>query len=182
MTDSRPRPQYGEYATPEVQAKAMGMRHAPTTPLVRRPEPAGAQPVATAPAVPAATASGAPTGQINRIVTVALLALGLINVLASIGSYLALPDTIQSVYNQLGAGKYTSAALASALGIVAVAMGAVFWLVTALISVQRLRRGRTAWWVPLVGAAATFIALAIIMSIAVLSDPAFAAYSTTVGS
>ena len=49
MTDSRPRPQYGEYATPEEQAKAIGSP-APTAP--DRTAPDSSAPESTAPASP----------------------------------------------------------------------------------------------------------------------------------
>jgi hypothetical protein len=32
------------------------------------------------------------------------------------------------------------------------------------------------WWVPLVGAALLFVAIAIVMTVAVISDPAFVSY------
>jgi hypothetical protein len=48
MSDPRPRPQYGEYATPEVQAKAMGIS-LPTTPDSATSASSGAAATAGAP-------------------------------------------------------------------------------------------------------------------------------------
>jgi len=53
MTDPRPRPQYGEYATPEEQAKAMGISAPATAPV----DPAAT--TSTAATSPAATTSAA---------------------------------------------------------------------------------------------------------------------------
>jgi hypothetical protein len=159
MTEQRPRPQYGEYATPQVQAEAMGL---PT-------------------AVPPSVSAERPVtvrrpGQANRIVTLTLLALGLVNVVLSVGNYLDLPGSIQTVYDQMGLGTYTSTALASSLGVVALVLSVVIWLTTAAVSALLLRRHRLSWWVPVVGAALLFIAIAIVMTVAVISDPAFLAY------
>lgn len=159
MTEQRPRPQYGEYATPQVQAEAMGL------PSAVPPSVPAQQPVAVR-----------RPGQANLIVTITLLALGLVNIATSVRSYLDLPGSIQGVYDQLGYGTYTSTALASSLGIVALALSVVMWLATAAVSALLLRRNRLSWWVPLVGGALQFLAIAIVMMVAVVSDPAFLAY------
>jgi hypothetical protein len=169
MTDQRPRPQYGEYATPQAQAQAMGLS-----------SPGHAPAPAAGPAAPTAAGAAAPTargrrGQANLVVTVALLALGLVNVATSIGSYLDLPGAIQTVYDQLGYGTYTADALAHSLGILAVVLSVVIWLATAAVCALLIRKHRLSWWVPLVGAAVLFVAIAIVMTVAVASDPAFAA-------
>ena len=182
MTDSRPRPQYGEYATPEVQAKAMGLPAVAPDPPAGTPTPAP-EPVnsATEWDTPAAKRVAPRGGLVNQIVTLALLALGLVNVLSGISTYLSLPTLIQTAYDQLGVGRYTATALASMLGIVAIAVSATVWTVTAWICVRLLRRARMSWWVPLLGAAVTALALAVILSVAVLSDPAFSAYTAGLG-
>ncbi|HUG50716.1 MAG TPA: DUF6264 family protein [Terrimesophilobacter sp.] len=172
MTEQRPRPQYGEYATPQVQAQAMGL-----------PTPAHAVPSVPPPVPDARPAdTGHRRQQTNLIVTVTLLALGLVNVGMSVGSYGNLGATIQTVYDTLGYGTYTSGALAASLGIVAIVVSVVVWLVTAAVSALLLRKHRVSWWVPLVGATLVFVAIAIIMTVAVVSDPAFMTYLDTVGS
>jgi hypothetical protein len=160
MTEQRPRPQYGEYATPQVQAEAMGLPSAVPPPSVLAERPVAVR----------------RPGQANRIVTLMLLALGLVNVVLSAGNYLDLPGSIQTVYDQMGLGTYTSTALASSLGVVALVLSLVIWLTTAAVSALLLRRHRLSWWVPVVGAALLFIAIAIVMTVAVISDPAFLTY------
>jgi hypothetical protein len=101
--DSRPRPAYGEYATPEAQAKAMGFSHPVGSPVPGAPAAplhSVAPPIASSPADSIAARSGRP---VNRVVTIALLTLGLLNILASASSYLNLPATLQTIYAN-GAG------------------------------------------------------------------------------
>jgi hypothetical protein len=157
MTEPRPRPQYGEYATPQVQAEAMGLPSA-VPPSVQRP-----------------IAVRRP-GQANLIITLTLLALGLVNIAMSVRNYLDLPGSIQTVYDQMELGTYTSTSLASSLGVLALVLSVVIWLATAAVSALLLRRHRLSWWVPLVGAALLFVAIAIVMTVAVISDPAFVSY------
>lgn len=174
MTEPRPRPQYGEYATPQAQAEAMGLpspAHAtPTVPMastrhqeVRAVEPAHRR------------------EQTNLIVTVTLLALGLVNIGMSFSSYSQLGVTIQSVYDRLGYGTYTPGALAASLGVVAIAVSVVVWLATAAVSVLLIRKHRVSWWVPLAGAVLLFVAIAVIMTVAIVSDPSFTAYLDKLG-
>ena len=174
MTEQRPRPQYGEYATPQAQAEAMGL-----------PSPAHATPTVSLP--PARPQVARPVDAVHRreqtnlVVTVTLLALGLVNIGMSINSYGHLGVTIQSVYDRLGYGTYTSSALAASLGVVAIVVSVVVWLVTAAGSVLLIRKHRLSWWVPLVGAALLFVAIAVIMTVAVVSDPSFLAYLDAMG-
>jgi hypothetical protein len=172
MTDPRPRPKYGEYATPQAQAEAMGL---PTPANAGVPAAAGA-----VPATPVVTRVRQP-GQVNVIATVVLLAIGLLNIATSFSSYLDLPATIQSVYSRLDYGTYTSIALASSLGVVVAVLSVLIWISTAAVSALLLKRHRLAWWVPVAGAGLLFVVVAIVMTVAVLSDPAFSAYLAKVG-
>jgi hypothetical protein len=172
MTEKRPRPQYGEYATPQAQAEAMGL-----------PSPAHAVPTVPQSAPDALPAdAGDRRAQTNLIVTVTLLALGLVNIGMSVGSYGNLGATIQTVYDRLGYGTYTSGALAASLGVVAIVVSVVVWLATAAVSALLIRKHKLSWWVPLAGATLQFVAIAIIMTVAVVSDPAFMTYLDRMGS
>jgi hypothetical protein len=172
MTEQRPRPQYGEYATPQAQAEAMGLP-SPAHAVPRVPQPVqDVRPVD----------AGHRRQQTNLIVTVTLLALGLVNIGMSIGSYGNLGATIQTVYDRLGYGTYTSGALAASLGVVAIVVSVVVWLATAAVSALLIRKHKVSWWVPLAGATLQFVAIAIIMTVAVVSDPAFMTYLDTMGS
>jgi len=188
------RPAYGEYATPEEQAKARG----PVAPAGPPPAPdaAGrdatsqdAVPTWTVPAWSAASSGRAQDGATaaerpgppaprtaDRIVTVVLLSLGLLNVLWGIPGFLSLASTLQAAYDQMGVGQYGAGELAGTLGVVAVVSQLLIWAATAWGSVRRMRRGRLSWWVPLVGAAVAFIVVMLVFTIAIVSDPAFTAY------
>ncbi|WP_141879566.1 DUF6264 family protein [Homoserinimonas aerilata] len=196
--DSAGRPAYGERATPEEQAKARGFA-APAAgePSAVIPDATGSRvtpdgsrdsvPAWSVPAWPAsapasAAAPRAESGQqpaprkADRIVTIVLLSLGLLNVLWGIPGFLSLANTLQLAYDQMGVGQYGAAGLAGTMGVVAIVSQLVIWAATAWGSLQRMKRGRLAWWVPLVGAAVAFIVVAVVFTIAILADPTFMAY------
>lgn len=162
------RPEYGEYASAEDQAKAIARSQPPGVPA---PEP---PPGATAGPTPsAAPASG---GMLDRLVTVVLLALGLVYLIGGAGGYLDLATTLDTVYAQFGIGEYTPTPATSAFGIAFVASQAVIWLSAAVWSYRRLSRGRRSWWVPVLGAVATFLVTVTLFGALLAKDPAFLAY------
>lgn len=175
--DDRPRPEYGEYATPQEQAKAIA-KSQPLPPRAEQPVEGRAAPVPP----PAIGPSGTPVargGSADRFATLLLLALGLVYLVGGSPSYLALPATLDTVYQQWGIGSYAATGFASAIGIVVVVSQAVIWVVIAVIAIRRLRSSRSSWWVPVVGAVATFVVTVILMAIVIMSDPAFTAYLTS---
>ncbi len=221
MSDERPRPEYGEYSSPEEQLARMGeaadaapaaeppahdaalippalQPPAPPAPgslgplpLLDQPPaglpPFGARPfggagapgaLGSAPAVafaPPRRSAGAILA--DRIVTVALLAYGLITVLTGIPQYLDLAGIANQSFAAAGIpGEFTSTAQSDALGVTAAFILAIGFALTAWIAVRRLRRGRVAWWVPLIGFVLTFIPIAICLSVALMGDPAFIDY------
>lgn len=184
MSDSRPSPRYGEYATPEEQAKAMGVH--PAKPVVEPSAPPGMQAPARAraaavrgAAAPHPTADDARRARGSRdlVTTVTLLAIGLVWVLMSIPGAANLPDTLNRTYELQGyTGDHGPVALASTLGLFMNISSIVVWGVTCAVSVALLRRHRRAWYVPLIGAVvAGAIALALTL-VAMLSDPGLVAY------
>lgn len=166
MTD---RPQYGEYATPEEQRRLAGL---PPADAVAEASVA-ATPVPTR-AAPAARPTGRPW---NRIITIALLAYGVVNVFMTGMSYLNLPDLMNQSMQILGIeGQFTNFAQGRVWGTVATIVLVVGWVVTALLSIRRLRRGKLTWWVPLVGAAVTMLVASFCIAVPMMGDPAFIAY------
>lgn len=165
MTSPAPEPpRYGAYATPEQQALARG---------TELPAPEVMSPAA---AVPAA---GVKSRRGDRIAALALLAFGFINVVTGIPGWLRLPDSLQLAYDQLGVGEYRSVELASALGIAALITQVVLWLAALGITVALIRAGRLSWWVPLVAGVVAVLATSVLIGIAIVSDPGFAASLTT---
>ncbi|MBS0023548.1 DUF6264 family protein [Microbacterium paraoxydans] len=170
MTDQRPR--YGEIATPEEQRLARGL------PLVDEPAPPAAVPPSApvAPA-PASTAAAPRRHPVDRIVTIALLAYGLVNVVVTGLSYLDIGRVMNETMAILGIeGEFTNYAMGRPWGTVAAIVLALGWCITAALSLRRLRRGRLTWWLPVVGAIATVIVVSLCLAVPMMNDPAFIAY------
>lgn len=158
--DRRPRPQFGELA-PE------GWSWQP-------PQPEQADRNPTPPPPPAPAPGGVPRW--DRAVTMTLLILGLLGATFAASVLIALPDAVQLLYTQQNLGTYVPAASVAPLLTLGMVLQCLIWLVTAGISVWLLVRGRRAFWVPLVGAAVSLVALFVVMSIAITSDPTLLDY------
>jgi len=166
---ARPRPQYGEYATPEEQRAR-----------IQEPAPWQVEPVApimTDAPVDAAPAAPPVTGKrqhpVDRIVTFALLAYGLVNVLSSIPAFLDYGAYAETMLAMLGVDvQLSDAAAGDAWGIAAVLVLAIGWCVTAALSIWSMRRGRLTWWIPLVGGIVFSSAAGALMAAPLMNDPA----------
>lgn len=168
MTDQRP--QYGEIATLEEQRRAAGL------------PPLDAMPVAEeSPVAPEASTTEPPrragSNPVDRFVTIALLAYGLVNVVVTGLSYLDFSTAMNEVLRAVGAdGEFTNFAQGKLWGTMAAVVLAAGWSLTAYFSIRRLRGGRRAWWVPLVGAAVTLFVASICAAVPLMNDPAFVAF------
>lgn len=165
------RPQYGEFATPEEQRRLAGL-----------------PPVEEQPPAPAVAASPEPAAQSreprrwDRIITIALLVYGVFNVFMTGMSYLDLPGVMNESMRILGIeGEFTNFDQARVWGTIAAIVLVAGWVITALISVRRLRASKLAWWVPLVGAVVTMLVASVCISIPMVGDPAFQAYLAGAG-
>lgn len=173
MTDQRP--QYGEYATIEEQRRLAGLP--PVDAVVDAPvvsEP----PVASEPAVQTQVATPvAKSRPWNRIVTIGLLAYGLVNVFMTGMAYLDLPTVMNESMKIIGIdGEFTNFAQGKLWGTIAAVVLVIGWVITALISIRRLRTGKLTWWIPLVGAVVTMIIVGICITVPMMGDPAFIAH------
>ncbi|SDH04775.1 DUF6264 family protein [Microbacterium pygmaeum] len=186
--DSRPRPAYGEYATPEEQ-RARIQRPDLTWMLENGQDPdapvAGAYGAhdthVVAPAAQAATAAPVtrPTTRspgrrfADRVATIALLVYGLVNVVSSVPAMIDYDSYVANVLSLLGVdGQLADPSAGRAWGIAAALVLVVGWILTALLSWRQLSRGRLAWWIPLTaGIVFTFIAGALLM-VPITADPA----------
>jgi type III secretory pathway component EscS len=182
---SRPRPQYGEYASAEEQRAR-----------IREPQPPFAPPAASAPSTPSTSGPapqappplptwGAPSPvaparhphPIDRIVTIVLLAWGAVNVVYSAISYANLPAFAAQAYRIMDVqGEFTNLAAGRLWGVIAAVALVVGYLVTLMLAVRNLRRRRLAWWIPVVGAVVTFLVVYVCLAIPLLGDPAFMQY------
>ncbi|MFJ4039292.1 DUF6264 family protein [Microbacterium sp. NPDC090007] len=168
----RPRPQYGEYASPEEQRARI------QRPEVTEALDAGVAPqpsVEPTPAPAAGTASARVRGpRWDRILTFGLLVYGLVSSVSTIVQLLDFPNYAESAARILGSeASYTNLSAGYVWGAAAALAYGVGWLVTALLTWRRLGRGRVAFWVPLVGFAATAAIAAVCVTIALTADPQF---------
>lgn len=173
----RPRPQYGEYATPEEQRARI--RQPETTVALE----SGVAPTTVArPDRPAAVRSPANAGstsprRADRIITVGLLAYGLITVIMSAMSLIDFPTVASTSMQMMGIpGEFTNVAQGRLFGAIAAIALVVGWMITAWMSWRRIRAGRIAWWVPLAGAAGSYLVVYALLVPAILGDPAFIQY------
>lgn len=166
MTDQRP--QYGEYATTEEQRRLAGL-----PPVDAAVDDAAVVPEPAVQVEPRAAKSR----PWNRIVTIGLLAYGLVNVFMTGIAYLDLPTVMNESMKIIGiAGEFTNFAQGKLWGTIAAVVLVIGWVITALISIRRLRTGKLTWWIPLVGAAATMIIVGICITVPMMGDPAFIAH------
>jgi Family of unknown function (DUF6264) len=166
--DPRPRPQYGEYATPEEQRAR-----------IRVPDPALTTPhEATDPAplpVPSAprAAASSPGRVVDRLVTWGLLGYGLVTVVSSISALTDFGAFAQSFLAVLGVdAQLADPAAGRPWGIAAAIVLGVSWVLTAVLSSRSMRAGRLSFWIPLVGGAVANLVSGGLMLVPIMSDPA----------
>ncbi|WP_164861877.1 DUF6264 family protein, partial [Microbacterium sp. CPCC 204701] len=134
-------------------------------PVVEAAEPA--------PDAPAAVGAPPRPRTVDRIVTVALLAYGLFNVLSSFPAFLDYGAYAETMFAVMGVEAELADPSAGRLwGIAAAVVLAVGWIATALLSWRSLRRGRITWWIPLVGGIVFTFAAGVIMVVPLTNDPA----------
>lgn len=162
----RPRPQYGEYATPEEQRAHIRQ------PDVTRSLETGGMPPHEEP-VPAAPSSVRRPRLADRIATIALLVYGVfsvVTVLPSLLDYVAYSDTL---LNALGVdATLADPSAARPWGFAAAIVLGLGWLATAYVSWLSLKARRLTWWIPLVGGLVFNALAAILMLVPILNDPA----------
>ena len=176
MSDQRGRPQYGEYASPDEQVAAGGYAVEPE-PVVAAAR-TGAQTAAPlAPPLASTRVVGAApaTRPWDLAMTVAFLVFGAYSVVSSIPGLLDFGATIKQIYSVSGYGDYTAIGLADGVGIGILVSQSVLFVITVLITALRLRARKLAFFVPLIGGAVAGIVIFVLMLVAIVSDPAFAA-------
>ena len=170
MTEQRPRPQYGEYASTEERLAAGGL---PLEDAPPRPETRIDPTAVTAPA-PDPAIAGPAAYPWDRALTVALLAFGAISVIRAAPGLLDFSSTLREVYETADLGvQYSNDALADGIGIAVFASQVVLYALTLLLSMRRLRTGRRAFVVPLIGGVVAGIITLVLMIAAMVGDPAF---------
>jgi hypothetical protein len=195
----RPKPQYGEYATPQEQAKIIADSLPPVSPLLVPPVPVPSAPVPSAPVPPVLNpgvvgkpprtphgrtrVTGPPPTDPRRrprrwdiILTAVLLGYATINVVTQ----LIARDTLATIAAQFfvaqGIGTYTPTALTTSLGNTLNVVTLALFVATVLVTTWMLRRGSIAFWVPIAGGVLATIVALVFVVILLQSDPAFVTF------
>ena len=159
MTDNRPEPKYGQYAP--IPPVAPGGLPAPVVPA---PETA----------TPRLMTPQKRTWDVG--LTTLLLFVGVIDVVTGWRTFTGLADGLKAAYAAQDYPPFTSDSLASAIGLgLNIARGTVLAL-TILVSLIRIRAGRIAVWVPIVGAVLAGIIVIVGLLVVIMQDPALAEY------
>jgi hypothetical protein len=185
---SRPRPQYGEYATPEEQRArirqpdvtaaldtgqnpdevAAASAHRPAAGKAGSPGP-GAD---SGDGAPAATARATRGRSIDRIVTIALLAYGFVTMIGAIPAFIDYGTYASNLLETMGVDAELSDPAAGRPWAIAASLVLAFgWMVTAALSAWSMRRGRLSWWIALTGGVVFTFISGILIVVPLLSDP-----------
>jgi hypothetical protein len=106
-------------------------------------------------------------------ITVGLLAVGVVNTVQAVAQARDLPAVLDRIYQARGISGYTPADVATGIGW-AMVVTAVGCLVLAIgFSVPRIRDHRLAFWIPLAAGAASAVVTAVLVTAAILADPAY---------
>jgi len=157
MSDSRPAPRYGEYATPEEVAARRG---------IPMDAPAPVEPVAAAPRPPVTGAR-----RYDRPVTIALLLFGAINLVQYAAPLLDFDTFLERATVGTPTEPIDFAEAARVGGYVLFGVSLVLLLVAGFVAVQLLRRGRIAFWVPLAAGVLTVLTWVLVLTAIVLQTP-----------
>jgi hypothetical protein len=160
VADSRPAPQYGEYATPEEVAALRGV---PDASAPERSEP-GPSPVA-----PSDGRSRA--RRWDRPITVALIAFGVLNLVQYFSAYVDFEGFLEVATKGTAAESIDFTEAARIGGLVLFLVCLVIVVGSTAVAVLLLRRGRLAFWVPLVAGVLTVLAWFVAILVIVLQTP-----------
>jgi hypothetical protein len=156
-----------------------------TTPVSGTGTSVPATPVVPAtPAVPAASAStpaARPRRLWDSVLTALLLGIGIVSVTSSIPQYANFPSTLNLVLAQGGFGEYSAIELATTIGIALNVTQIVLYVVSAIVALLMIRRGKLGFFYPLIAGGIFVIVMIALMIVALTGDPELMA-SLTAGS
>jgi len=110
------------------------------------------------------------------MLTIAFLVIGAFGAWSTAAGLQDLPRQIQVLYDQQGIGQFVPGPNLTTIVLIGTIAQLAIYAATVGFSVLRLRRGRIAFWVPLVGLALSFVATMVLTSVIFLTDPTFLAY------
>ncbi|MET2009974.1 DUF6264 family protein [Microbacterium chocolatum] len=177
MSDERPRPQFGEYASDEEQRARIQQ------PEVTERLAAGVAPADATPTPAPASRVTSPAGRgrlVDRIVAFALLAYGLVNVVSAAPALVDYAAYMTSVFELMGvSAEVADPEAGRPWGVAAAIVLVGGWLLTAFLTWRNMRRGRLSWWIPLVGGVAFSLTAGVLVMVPLMSDAAL--WSSLVG-
>jgi hypothetical protein len=179
VSDARDRPQYGEYASPDERLAAGGLPLDPDPVVVDRV----AGTTELAPPDPASRVDGAPPVARNGdvMLTIGLLVIGVYSVVTSIPGLLGLSTTLVDAFDAAGLEPFTSFDLADAIGLAILVSHSIILVVTVALALSRLRARKLAFFIPLIGGALAAVIFLVLLLVAMMSDPSFAAWAAKQG-
>jgi hypothetical protein len=163
MSDSRPAPQYGEYATPEEVAALRG--EAPSLPPPPNSDPA------PRPAAVREPARGSTWRRLDRPITIALIVFGVLNLLQYAGALLDFEYFLERATEGTILEDVDFTDVARVGGIVLFVLCLVLVVASGAIAVLLLRRGRVAFWVPLVAGVLSALGWIAVLVVILLQTP-----------
>ncbi|WP_197517281.1 DUF6264 family protein [Microbacterium karelineae] len=157
----RPRPQFGEYARPEEQAVRAGHPAPEIDPaLVPQDGPPDVDPPKRA----------APRSRLgDRVVTIALLAFGLYNVISGIGLYTDPSALLEAM--RIGDVEFADYDALRSAGVAAIVVMMAGWLATTWFVWRRGSAGKSMWWIALLAGIVFSLVGALIVAIPFATDP-----------
>ena len=162
MTDSRPRPEYGEYATPEQQAAAMGRAYVPPP----EPETETETRVVARTAAPGKQTAASPLrlggNLVDRFITIFQLGIGLVLLLSS--DFFHFGENANTDLAELGISQRIPVAI-DHYGWLLLGANIVLLLATFVWAYATLRRRRLAFYIPVVGYLAFSGVLGVLISV-----------------
>ncbi|PSL39968.1 hypothetical protein CLV49_3623 [Labedella gwakjiensis] len=184
----RPRPQFGELATPEEQRAAIAV---PIDAAAAESVPVADVPAKDVPETLAEqkvtrakqsrgeqkeTADGGVRAPVDRFASWALLGVGLFNILTSSSALIDLPAAITQFFAADGLDPYGPVLAGRVLGIGALVVNVALWILTLMIVQRRVNAGRTSWWIPIVVGVAANVILLVCVGAAMMIDPSVLDY------
>jgi hypothetical protein len=183
----RPRPQFGELATPEEQRAAIAVPGAALSPepvpveADRPAKPSGEAARSSRPTEPTLAESTGASGAtvrapLDRFISWGLLGLGLFTVLQSTIALFDLPTVIDGYFAFADLDPYGPVAAGRILGLVALVVYVASWVLALVFVQRRIARGRSSWWIPLIAGAVANVVVLVCVGSAMMIDPSIAGY------
>ncbi|MHB1171163.1 MAG: DUF6264 family protein [Lacisediminihabitans sp.] len=177
MTEPRPRPKYGEYASSQDQAKAIAVSLPRDTSVGAQRQPQPSEHGHAFSPTRRTGPSARPRPSWDTALTSVLLGIGLLSVLMSVPGMAQLPATIQQAYALQGySGSYGPIGLASAIGLAINISQIMIWAVTCALSVFALRKRRPAFYIPIAGGLLSAVVVMVLLVVAMVNDPGLVAH------